>query len=438
MPFNPAHWPFFYGWTILGFGTLGIVMSVPGQTVGVSVFTNHLIHALSISRNLLSLAYMAGTVSSALILSFAGRLYDRFGGRIVATAAATGLGGILLVLSESPRIVSGLEGLLPFLGPAVGAFVVMAPSFFLLRFFGQGVLTLSSRNMVMEWFEQRRGFVNAIMGVSVSFGFSYAPRVFQALIDHGDWERAWRVMALVLFAFAVVAAAMFRDKPEAHGLLPDGGEVRRRRSTHPETHAGYEFTVHEARHTYTFWIFALTLLLSALLMTAFTFNVVSIFAEAGMGSQTAIRIFFPASVVAVAFEFLGSYLSDFIRLKFLLMVQLTGMILVSVALMLLRAGFPVVLLVAGQGLIQGMFGIISNITWPRFFGRAHLGAVSGFVTALGVAGSAVGPYLFSLANSLTGSYRPAELLCLVVAVVLLAGSTRADRPRPPAGAQEKP
>jgi OFA family oxalate/formate antiporter-like MFS transporter len=41
--------------------------------------------------------------------------------------------------------------------------------------------------------------------------------------------------------------------------------------------------------------------------------------------------------------------------------------------------------------MQGMFGIMANVTWPRFFGRGHLGAVAGFAMALNVAGTAVGP-----------------------------------------------
>jgi len=410
---------------------MGMVMSVPGQTVGVSVFTDFLIGALHISRNLLSLAYLCGTVSSALLLSFAGRMYDRFGARIIATIAAAGLAGILLVLSESVGVVGALGNAIPFLGATAAAFIVMTFSFFLLRFFGQGVLTLCSRNMVMEWFEKRRGLANAIMGVSISFGFSYSPRFFEALIRHGDWQHAWRITAAALGGFAVLVLLMFRDTPEAHGLQPDGGAILRARRTHPEAIAARDFTLREARRTYSLWIFGLTLVLSSLLVTAYTFNIVSIFRSGGMTSAQAVAIFFPASIVAVALQFLGSALSDYIRLKYLLMIQLGGIILSSAAITFFQPGAPVVLLIVGQGMAQGMFGIISNITWPRFFGRKHLGAISGFISALTVAGSAVGPYIFSVAYSATGSYSPAGLVCLVAAGALLAGTFKANRPTAP-------
>ena len=39
--------------------------------------------------------------------------------------------------------------------------------FFLLRLSGQGVLTLCSRNMVMKWFNRRRGIASGITGIMV-------------------------------------------------------------------------------------------------------------------------------------------------------------------------------------------------------------------------------------------------------------------------------
>ena len=80
-------------------GTFGVLMSVPGQTIGVSVFTDSLIDALSISRDQLSFAYMFGTILSSLMLTRAGKLYDRIGIRLVASGASLMLGLALIYLS---------------------------------------------------------------------------------------------------------------------------------------------------------------------------------------------------------------------------------------------------------------------------------------------------------------------------------------------------
>ncbi len=427
MPFNPTRLPFFYGWVVLGAGTLGMVMSAPGQTVGVSVFTDPLIESLGVNRNLLSLGYLVGTLSSALLLSRAGRLYDRRGGRLVATGSALALALTLIYLSYCVRISGALSSVAGFLPPTLVAFIVVTVGFFLLRFSGQGVLTLASRNMVMEWFEKRRGLANAIMGVSISFGFSYAPRIFESFVSANGWQIAWRWIAAWVAAFAVIAFMVYRDTPEAHGLKPDGGEVQTKRH-HPESSEGPSFTVAQARRTYSFWVFALALFLASLTITAFTFHIVSVFGDAGMSRARAVGIFFPASIVAVALQFTASWISDRIKLKYLCVVQAAGIVVLSLGMVFLSDGPSVVVLIVGQGTVQGMFGVTSNITWPRFFGRRHLGAVSGLASALAVAGSAIGPYFFSFIRELTGAYAAPALACAVAGSVLLVAAFRAERP----------
>lgn len=431
IPFDPARFPFFYGWVVLAAGTAGILMSVPGQTVGVSAFTDSLIGSLGLGRSQLSLGYLIGTLGSALMLSRAGRVYDRRGARIVAAVSAALLAATLLLLSFSVELSSGLAAALPFLPHSAVAFGVITMGFFLLRFSGQGMLTLASRNMVMEWFKARRGRANAIMGISISFGFSFAPRVFEALVRNHGWQGAWRWIAAGVTVFAAFIIVTFRDTPEAHGLTPDGSGTTGRIKLHPEAEAAAPFTLAEARRTYAFWVFALSLLLASLTVTAYTFHVVSIFADAGFSRSQAVAIFFPASIVAVSVQTIGSWLSDRIRLKYLCAAQLAGIAILSGGIVGLAPGWPVAVVIAGHGITQGIFGITSNVAWPRFFGRRHLGAISGLGTALSVSGSAVGPFIFSLGRDLSTNYTLPALFCGAAALVLFVASFRADRPEHP-------
>jgi sugar phosphate permease len=191
---------------------------------------------------------------------------------------------------------------------------------------------------------------------------------------------------------------------------------------------GRAFTLPEAKRTYTFWVFAAVLLLSGLTLTAYTFHIVSIFAEAGMGRERAVSVFLPAAIVAVGVEVLASYVSDYVKLKYLAMVNLAGTVTLTLSVAFLAPGLGVFGVIVGQGLMQGVFGILSNVTWPRFFGRAHLGAISGLATAFVVGGTAIGPYLYSFARDVSGSYAPAALSCAAVAVVLIVLIVRANRP----------
>lgn len=58
----------FYGWRMVGLAAICLAMTAPGQTVGVSVFVDPMIEALSLSRSQVSLAYLIGTLTGATTL----------------------------------------------------------------------------------------------------------------------------------------------------------------------------------------------------------------------------------------------------------------------------------------------------------------------------------------------------------------------------------
>src|SRR5882757_10743870 len=80
-----------YGWIILGAGTFGSFMTLPGQTAGVSVFFDPITADLGISRTSASIAYAVGTLAGILPAPVIGRWIDRRGPRRTATIIAGGL-----------------------------------------------------------------------------------------------------------------------------------------------------------------------------------------------------------------------------------------------------------------------------------------------------------------------------------------------------------
>ena len=77
----------------------------------------------------------------------------------------------------------------------------------------------------------------------------------------------------------------------------------------------------------------------------------------------------------------------------------------------------------GWGVSGGCFGTLSTVTLPRFFGRAHLGAISGVQMMSMVIASALGPSLLAVFKDWLGSYQPGLYLCcgfpLIVFVLIL-------------------
>jgi len=418
--------PFFYGYVIIFSGTIGVLMSAPGQTIGISVFTDFLIDALKIPRESLSLTYLIGTLSSSFLLTRAGTFFDRFGARVTSVLAALFLGFSLYYLSEIVSITALITDLFSEDYRTVIVFVSLVLGFFAVRFFGQGVLTMASRNMVMKWFDKRRGMASAIMGIALSFGFSYAPKIFDDLINIYGWQETWQLLAIATGAvFMIFAAISFRDNPFDYGLMADGKEISSVKKNEPIYHPATDYTLSEARRTYSFWVFNISLSMQALYGTALTFHIVDVFNSVGLNREEAISIFLPMALVAVIFEIISGYLADFIKMRYLLIVEICGMLISMTGLTLLENEWAIYLIIAGNGMASGLFGVVSSVTWPRFFGLKHLGSISGFNMSWIVAGSALGPYLFSILYGIKGSYQIPAVACLVLTLVLLILSFKA-------------
>ena len=429
--FDPKKWPFFYGWWIILMGTFGVLMSVPGQTIGVSTFTDSLIEVLSISRDQLSMAYMFGTIMSSLMLTRAGKLYDRVGIRQIATGASFMLGLALIYLSFVDSITNFISGVIAIRKIFV-AFVAVLIGFMAIRFFGQGVITLVSRTMMMKWFDQRRGFAMGFSNVIVALSFSSAPLVFEALIQEYDWRWAWRLMSLVLFfVFPIVIYLFFRDDPRDFGLHPDGINADSEKNTKEKRFTvKKDFTLEDAQKTYTFWVFAGFLAMHGLYITGFTFHVVSIFEEVGLSRVDAVSIFQPAAIVAVIVTLIFSTLSDYMRLKYLAMILASGYFLSIIGMAFLAPDtIAYYILIIGTGMLMGLSGVVGAVCWPRFFGKKHLGAIGGNVMTFIVFGSALGPVLFSSSLTYYGSYNLAAWGCFAIFLLLFFAAFWANNPQ---------
>ena len=377
----------------------------------------------------LSLCYLVGTVGSALILTPSSKLLDRWGARKMGTAVLLLLGVHLLALSWVDRGAAVLRRFLP--GGLTAAFLLMTLGFLLLRFLGQGLLPLVSRTMAMKWFNRHRGRANAIRGSFISFGFSSAPRFFNSLRGKYGWNGAWRLLGILLSTvFAAIFWLIARDNPRECGLVPDGEGVKKETSR-PSPSPQRDFTLEEARRTMAFWIFTLSLALHALFITAMTFHIVAIFEEAGMDRSQAVSLFLPASFISVAVNFTASWLSDYVKMRSLLQCQLVAMGIPMFLLASLFSEASLIPLTLGYGAMSGFFTVSTFLVWPRYFGTTHLGSIMGMVMGFMVGGSAVGPGLFSLFQTLTGSFSGASLACLSLTAVLLGASCFTRRPTNP-------
>lgn len=426
-PFKVKKSGFFYGWIILILGTLGVLCSIPGQTMGVSPFTNYLIDSLGLSRGSLSNAYFFGTLSSSLLLTPAGKLWDKNGARVILIATCIILSLSLIIGSFSPELILFFSRFTS--KPETVAFIFITLFFFFIRFSGQGVLTLISRNIIMKWFDVRRGLVNGISSSFVALGFSLAPVLLLGFIEAYTWQGAWRVMALIVAAFCVISVVLVRDTPESVGQIPDGKLVKAKRKKASTFQTRKNYSLKEAKKTWALWVYAFTIAFNAFYITGFTFHVQEIFESVGLSTEKAFDLFIPAAIIAIAISITLNILSDYIKLQYLLFVMIIGGLTGAIGLMTLPTDLGYYLIIAGNGIMGGVFTVLIAVAWPRFYGRKYLGEIAGFGATIMVISSAVGPSVFAYSQVLFNSFAPTAYFCIAYLALLFVFAFKASNPQ---------
>lgn len=343
----------------------------------------------------------------------------------VASVLATGL--VLFYLANCSAISQSLGQALP---AATAAFVVIGLGFYMIRAAAQGVLSMTCRNAIGKWFDHRRGLALAISGVLVSFSYSFAPRGLDWLIDRYGYDGAWLRMGVVtIVIMGPIAWLLFRDTPEEAGLEMDGGKVASAAVVNPDMHIHREFTQGEAFRDYSFWVFNLTFSFYGLYATAFTFHILSLASEYQFADERILSLFVPIAATSVLTNLVFGAINARLRLKWLLLVMNIGCLSATLGMLFLDKPGGVSAYVIGNGIASGGFVSLTGIVFPRFYGRLHLGAISGVNMSAMVIASGLGPLAFGLCQQFSGSYRGILVASVFVPTLLALLSLKADNPQ---------
>lgn len=393
-------------WVLLvGAGGILIAMTFPGQTAGLSPFTDPLIDSLDIDRTAISMSYLIATLLGALSMPLVGRAMDRYGTK----RAIIVIGVLLAAVLMGASFVTEVFGL-------TAAYVGV-------RMTGQGALSLAVTTLIARSITHRPGLALGIVGAVGSAGISLAPLFVESLIRATDIATAWRIEALIV-ALVVwpIAFALPKDKPVT--TTPTGSLI----VIEPET--GY--TVAEALRTGMFWVIAGAIFIIGMFSTAFAFHLISILGEQGLNPAEAAANFIPQTVSGIAATLGLGALVDKTDPRWGIVISMVAMAAAMVMLPAVEPGFSSVVFGLVLGIAMGALRGVEAAAYLRFYGRAHIGAIRGVATSIGLASTAVGPLYFAIGLSVTGSYVWPSALAASAPIALVVCAILAKIPPAPA------
>ena len=220
--------PIFYGWFIVAAGFFSLFVSM-GARNGFGVFVVPMTDDLDWTRTEISAAIAVGILVNGLSQPFLGRLYDKYGGRIVISLSLLVLGVMTMLLAFTSNFGTSFGFRLDF---GVVDITLSASLLFLIAIYGlvmstasSGVSLVTVHAILAKWFYRRRGIVLSVCTAGTSVGGLILTPFAASLILFAHWRVAWVVLgAFVLVLALPLAATILRDSPEEIGEVPDGRE----------------------------------------------------------------------------------------------------------------------------------------------------------------------------------------------------------------------
>ena len=377
-------------WVVLALAILTGGLTGPGQTIGVSVFIDHFVDDLDLSRSAVSTAYLIGTLTGALFLPRVGRFIDARGVRLAQMII-----GVLFALAlVNMSFVNGI--------------VWLTIGFTGIRLMGQGSLSLVTSVTVALRFAERRSTAIGIQSTATAGLMALVPIGLTGVIAIVGWRSAWLVAAAVVVG-TVVPIAFFglRKMPT--------------RTADAQTHvtsnsAVVSYTREEAVRTRAFWIIVAVSGSAGMLSTALNFHQIDLLGEAGLSRSQAAILFAPqvigSSIAGLSFGWLGDRFGS----RYLLTISMALLAVSHVLAATAAPGLRVVVYAISLGMASGAVHTATSAALPNWFGTGHIGSISGLKNLFNVAASSIGPVALALTQGWFGSYPPAILLLMTIPI----------------------
>ena len=345
-------------------GLLLTIFSSFGQTYFIALFGSEIRQTFGLSHGGFGGLYMIGTLASAAVLVWLGRVVDVFAVSTVAFWVCCALSLACLAMS------------------LVSSVAMLVAVIFALRLFGQGMMSHIAMVAMGRWYSAERGRAVSITSMGFQIGSGTLPLIMVSLIGLLGWRGSWVLAsALMIFVALPTIYLLMRQERIPRGQVPP--------ATHGQTIR--QWTHQEVLADPLFWIMTCGVLAPAFIGTAVYFHQAHI-AEIKLWSRELIAgSLAVAAISTIVFSLLAGFLIDRFSARQLLPFFLLPMGLANVLLGIMDTPIAIMIYMFLHGISNGISSTLFGALLPEVYGVRHLGAVRSLIMAAMVIASALGP-----------------------------------------------
>lgn len=389
---------FDYKWIIAGLCFLMIFFGLGFFSSTRSLFIAPISNALGITRGTFSLTDTFRFLSTSVTNLFFGVLVTKFGAKKLIAVGFLSLCAAALCFSFASNVVlCYLAGVLMGIGFSFGSTTIVS-------------------YVINHWFSEKKGSVMGVILAANGIGGAVGSQVIAPIIaaHAGGFRDAYRFLALLFFAMAVLLTILFKDKPHDAVTLSKNSKRRGR------DWVGIPFS--EALRSWYFYGIALCIFLSGIVLQG-VFGVMGAHLS-DVGFSTA----FVTNVLSIhsLFMTVSKVLTGIVYDKFGLRAAATTCSVAAIVTGVLFA----ILTPTPTGMVMAIvFSVLSSFAMPLetivvplyaadLFGQKSFDHILGIFISVNTAGYALASPIINLCYDAFGSYSPAVLIsCSSMAVI---------------------
>jgi sugar phosphate permease len=381
-------------------GFLLTLFSSFGQTFFISLSAGGIREEYGLSHGGFGTLYMIATLGSALTLPRLGQIVDRYSVKHVALFIIPMLALAAISMAFSTNVV------------------LLAFTIYLLRLFGQGMLTHTSFTAMGRWFSAQRGRAVSVVTLGHNAGEAVFPLIFVAVAVAVGWRNTWLMAAaaLIFVALPVIVSLIAVERaPRASDPVARVAGAR-------------DWTRAEALRDPVFYLLFLGVMAPSFIGTVIFFHQVYLVELRGWSLEIFAGAFTLMAVMTATFALISGQLIDRFSAVALLPAFLIPLGLACLILGFFDGQWSAFAFMALLGLSWGFSSTLFGALWPEIYGTKHLGSIRALAVAVMVFASAMGPGLTGLLIDLGVSY-PGQIVamgayCFAISLVMLKVSRR--------------
>jgi MFS family permease len=382
---------------ILNFGFLFNFFSSFGQTFFISLFVPYFIESIRISSGAFGSIYAVVTVISAFLISAVGKYIDHMPLKKYGLIVFSGLMVSVVVLSQARNIA------------------FLAVGLFLVRWFGQGLMTHTSTTGIAKHFDDHRGKALGVTALGHPAGQFFLPLIVVLLISLTSWRISLIIMATL--ATIIVIPSLWAITPVT-GFEPDAVTVK----TGGDSKINY---FADSR----FWIIAANSFLIPFICTAIFLYQYLLGQQKGWEpAWVAFSFAFYAVFNALSLLVSGNLVDRFSGTK-LFPLYLLPALAALVLFMLAEHKWVFPAFYTLLGISSGLGSTIKTAVQVEVYGSGNLGKIRSYFSTLLVLSTALGPPVFGIFidHGFSFNWIMAFLAAIVMAVFILSFRIKQNR-----------